>query len=84
MLLKNERSILPLPKGKKLALIGFAGQRVIKQTIGEDLPEGFQRAEFLKEHGFIDDIVARDKMKETLFSLINFFSSKENIKFNEA
>ena len=66
------------------ALIGFAGQRVIKQTIGEDLPEGFQRAEFLKEHGFIDDILARDKMKETLFSLINFFSSKEDIKFNEA
>jgi len=66
------------------ALIGFAGQRVIKQTIGEDLPEGFQKAEFLKEHGFIDDILARDKMKETLFSLINFFSSKEDIKFNEA
>ena len=66
------------------ALIGFAGQRVIKQTIGEDLPGGFQRAEFLKEHGFIDDILARDKMKETLFSLINFFRSKENIKFNEA
>ena len=66
------------------ALIGFAGQRVIKQTIGEDLPEGFQRAEFLKEHGFIDDILARDKMKETLFSLINFFSSKEDVKFNEA
>tara|TARA_Y100001970_G_scaffold282459_1_gene395339 strand:+ start:213 stop:1076 length:864 start_codon:yes stop_codon:yes gene_type:complete len=66
------------------ALIGFAGQRVIKQTIGQDLPEGFQRAEFLKEHGFIDDILARDKMKETLFSLIKFFSSKEDIKFNEA
>ena len=66
------------------ALIGFAGQRVIKQTIGEDLPDGFQKAEFLKEHGFIDDILARDKMKETLFSLINFFSSKEDVKFNEA
>ena len=66
------------------ALIGFAGQRVIKQTIGEDLPEGFQRAEFLKEHGFIDDILARDKMKETLFSLVKFFSKKEEIKFNEA
>ena len=66
------------------ALIGFAGQRVIKQTIGEDLPEGFQRAEFLKEHGFIDDILARENMKETLFSLIKFFSIKDDIKFNEA
>ena len=41
------------------ALIGFAGQRVIKQTIGQDLPEGFQTAEFLLEHGQIDDVVPR-------------------------
>ena len=60
------------------ALIGFAGQRVIKQTIGEDLPEGFQRAEFLKKHGFIDEIIPRDKMKETLFNLIEFFKKKDS------
>ena len=52
------------------ALIGFAGPRVIKQTIGEDLPEGFQRAELLKEKGFIDHIVSRSDMKEKLSNLI--------------
>ena len=51
------------------ALIGFAGARVIKQTIGEDLPEGFQRSEFLLEKGFIDHIVHRNKIKETLYNL---------------
>ena len=66
------------------ALIGFAGQRVIKQTIGEDLPEGFQRAEFLKKHGFIDEIVSRDKMKKTLFNLIEFFKKKEDSYLDEA
>ena len=53
------------------ALIGFAGPRVIKQTIGQDLPEGFQRTEFLKEKGFVDYIITRDKMKATLYSLIS-------------
>ena len=53
------------------ALIGFAGPSVIKQTIGQDLPEGFQRTEFLKEKGFVDYIVTRDKMKATLYSLIS-------------
>ena len=53
------------------ALIGFAGPRVIKQTIGQDLPEGFQRTEFLKEKGFVDHIVTRDKMKATIYSLIS-------------
>ena len=52
------------------AMIGFAGQRVIKQTIGEDLPEGFQAAEFLLEHGFIDKVVNRKDMKETLHKLL--------------
>ena len=52
------------------AMIGFAGQRVIKQTIGEDLPEGFQTAEFLLEHGFIDKVVNRKDMKETLHKLL--------------
>ena len=53
------------------ALIGFAGPRVVKQTIGQDIPEGFQRTEFLKEKGFVDHIVTRDKMKATLYSLIS-------------
>jgi len=55
------------------ALIGFAGQRVIKQTVGVDLPEGFQRSEFLLEHGLIDMIVDRNDMKETISSLLKFF-----------
>lgn len=55
------------------ALIGFAGQRVIKQTIGQDLPEGFQTAEFLLEHGFIDLIVPRQEMRATLGRLLNMF-----------
>ena len=53
------------------ALIGFAGPRVIEQTIGEKLPEGFQRAEFLLEHGFIDMIVTRDEMKEKLKMILD-------------
>lgn len=52
------------------AMIGFAGQRVIEQTIGEKLPEGFQTAEFLLEHGFIDKIVERRELKKTLYQLI--------------
>ena len=52
------------------AMIGFAGQRVIEQTIGESLPEGFQTAEFLLEHGFIDKIVERKELKHTLGRLI--------------
>ena len=56
------------------ALIGFAGPRVIKQTIGEDLPEGFQTSEFLLEKGFVDHIVPRSKMKTKLSSLIYFLS----------
>ena len=52
------------------ALIGFAGPRVIEQTIGEKLPEGFQRAEFLLEHGMLDIIVDRTKMKETLARIL--------------
>lgn len=48
------------------ALIGFAGPRVIRDTVGRDLPEGFQKSEFLLEHGFLDYIVERKKLKETL------------------
>ncbi len=55
------------------ALIGFAGARVIQQTIGSDLPEGFQRAEFLLEKGSIDMIVDRNKMKDTLADLLKMF-----------
>jgi acetyl-CoA carboxylase carboxyl transferase subunit beta len=54
------------------ALIGFAGPRVIKQTIGRDLPKGFQRSEFLLENGFVDVIVPRKELKEKLSTLINY------------
>lgn len=60
------------------ALIGFAGPRVIEQTIGQKLPEGFQRAEFLLEHGFIDQIVPRDRLKQTLGTILKLHSSIEN------
>jgi acetyl-CoA carboxylase carboxyl transferase subunit beta len=52
------------------ALIGFAGPRVIKQTIGRDLPPGFQRAEFQLDHGFVDTVIHRNEMKETITKLI--------------
>jgi len=57
------------------ALVGFAGPRVIKQTIGQDLPEGFQRSEFLLEKGFVDMIVERSKMKSEVSKLIRFFNN---------
>lgn len=52
------------------ALIGFAGPRVIEQTIGQTLPEGFQRAEYLEEHGFVDQIVPRRQMRSVLSQLL--------------
>ena len=52
------------------ALIGFAGQRVIKQTIGQDLPEGFQTAEFLLDHGQVDDVVPRAALRDTTARLL--------------
>jgi acetyl-CoA carboxylase carboxyl transferase subunit beta len=55
------------------ALVGFAGARVIRQTIGEDLPPGFQRAEFVLEKGFIDRIVHRQRMREEVGHLLEFF-----------
>jgi len=58
------------------ALIGFAGQRVIKQTVGVDLPEGFQRSEFLLEHGLIDMVVDRGDMKQTIGDLLKLFDKK--------
>jgi acetyl-CoA carboxylase carboxyl transferase subunit beta len=52
------------------ALIGFAGPRVIQQTIGQTLPEGFQRAEYQQEHGFVDAVVPRAQMRDTLAQLL--------------
>lgn len=56
------------------ALIGFAGPRVIKQTIGKDLPEGFQRSEFLVEHGFVDFISHRKDLRENLIKVLDLLS----------
>lgn len=74
------------------ALIGFAGPRVIRQTIGQELPEGFQTAEFLVEHGFVDGIVERERLKKTIHFLItahqgvgkktyNNFGEEKDFKF---
>ena len=60
------------------ALIGFAGPRVIKQTIGQDLPEGFQSAEFVLEHGFLDMIVERKELKERVGCLLGLFRGNQN------
>ena len=65
--------ILAEPK----ALIGFAGPRVIEQTIKQRLPEGFQRAEFLLEHGMIDQIVERKQLKDTLAMLLTHLAPQE-------
>jgi len=59
------------------ALIGFAGPRVIRQTIGQELPEGFQRAEFLVEHGIIDGVVKRENLKKTIYFLVKAHQCKE-------
>ena len=61
------------------ALIGFAGPRVIKQTIGQDLPEGFQRAEFQVEKGFADGIVKREDLRKTIYYLIVANRPKEGV-----
>jgi acetyl-CoA carboxylase carboxyl transferase subunit beta len=55
------------------ALIGFAGPRVIKETIGKDLPEGFQRSEFLVEHGFVDFVVERNEMRDKVSLMLDYF-----------
>lgn len=69
--------ILAEPK----ALIGFAGPRVIEQTIGQKLPEGFQKSEFLLEHGFIDRIVEREEMKDVLASILDMH--EKNLEMEE-
>lgn len=61
------------------ALIGFAGPRVIEQTIRQKLPKGFQRAEFLLEHGFVDEIVERENLKKTLTKLLKLHEEKRKI-----
>ena len=56
------------------AMIGFAGQRVIEQTIRETLPEGFQRAEYLLEHGMVDMVVPRHELKATLANVLDYLA----------
>jgi acetyl-CoA carboxylase carboxyl transferase subunit beta len=58
---------------ERKALVGFAGARVIRQTIGEELPEGFQRAEFVREKGFVDRVVHRKQMRDEVSTLLEFF-----------
>lgn len=58
------------------ALIGFAGPRVIEQTVRETLPDGFQRSEFLLEHGVIDIIIDRREMRDNILSLLNILTGK--------
>jgi len=58
---------------ERKALVGFAGARVIRQTIGEELPEGFQRAEFVKAKGFVDRVVHRKQMRDEVSTLLEFF-----------
>src|ERR1700689_1799271 len=58
------------------SLIGFAGPRVIKETIKKDLPKGFQTAEFVQEHGFLDFIVDRREMKEKLSTFLKMMRAK--------
>ena len=62
------------------ALIGFAGPRVIEQTIGQELPEGFQRAEYLLEHGQIDAVVDRRELKKTLGEILRLHGKPERRK----
>ena len=66
------------------ALIGFAGPRVIEQTIGQKLPEGFQRSEFLLEHGFVDAIVARKEMKDYLGNILKLHENSGEFVFDGA
>ena len=72
--------ILAEPK----ALIGFAGRRVIEQTLREKLPDNFQTAEYLRDHGFVDKIVPRTELKETISKLLEIHGCKERmVKYNE-
>lgn len=66
------------------ALIGFAGPRVIEQTIRQKLPKGFQRSEFLLEHGFLDGIVKREELKETLARLLKLHEKEKTVETDSA
>ncbi len=59
------------------ALIGFAGPRIVKETIGKDLPKGFQRSEFLQEHGFVDFIVERKNAKDQIHTILSLICDKK-------
>ena len=72
--------ILAEPK----ALIGFAGPRVIEQTIGQKLPKGFQRSEFLLDHGFVDRIVEREEMKDVLAQILDMHSAGGHASYEPA
>ena len=61
------------------ALIGFAGPRVIEQTVRETLPEGFQRSEFLLEHGVVDEVVHRHQMIDTIYRLLAKLCHQPNV-----
>ena len=61
--------------GEPNALIGFAGPRVVKETIGKELPDGFQTAEFVQEHGFLDLIIERKNLKDKLSQIIRMYAS---------
>jgi acetyl-CoA carboxylase carboxyl transferase subunit beta len=63
--------------GEPKALIGFAGPRVIQQTVRETLPEGFQRSEFLLEHGALDMIVDRRELRDRIGSILRLLTGKE-------
>jgi len=67
--------ILAEPK----ALIGFAGPRVIEQTIRQKLPKGFQRSEFLLEHGMVDLVVDRREMKDTIVRMLDFMMNRASV-----
>lgn len=65
------------------ALIGFAGPRVIKQTIGQELPEGFQRAEFQEDHGFLDLVVQRKELKNKLSKILSLHWGKNDSNYRK-
>src|SRR5256886_11928819 len=65
------------------AVIGFAGPRVIKQTIGQDLPPGFQTAEFLLEHGMIDAVVPRSELRDTTAQMLRHMAGRQPAERSE-
>jgi len=66
--------------GEPKALIGFAGPRVIEQTIRQKLPKGFQRSEFLLEHGMLDLVISRGEMRDTIIRLLDFMMNDKVTK----